>query len=113
MRNAHVRYGRDLFNLKDGPVVLDVPPAVEAGLFGSLLDAWQVLRVDVGFAGEDKGKGGKYLLLPPEFKGAMPSGYIPVRLETFNGYALLRAILKTSSETDVARAIDLVKQIRL
>src|SRR5262245_41712465 len=30
------------FNLKDGPVVIDIPAAVGAGLFGSILDAWQV-----------------------------------------------------------------------
>jgi hypothetical protein len=48
--------------------------------------------VDVGPAGEDEGKGGKYLLLPPDFKGAPPTGYIAVRSETFNGYALLRAM---------------------
>jgi len=53
------------FNTKDGPVVLDVPPAVGAGLFGSMLDAWQVPVADVGPQGEDQGKGGNYLLLRP------------------------------------------------
>jgi hypothetical protein len=52
------------FNTKEGPVVVEIPPAIEAGLFGSFLDAWQVPLTDVGPAGEDQGKGGKYLLLP-------------------------------------------------
>ena len=100
-------------NTKDGPIVVDIPAAVQAGLFGSLLDAWQVPLVDVGPRGEDQGKGGKYLLLPPEFKGETPTGYIVVRPQTYNGYALLRAIPKSSSEADVNNAIALVKKLRL
>ncbi|HEV7734316.1 MAG TPA: DUF1254 domain-containing protein [Candidatus Binatia bacterium] len=111
--NASTHYVYFNFTLKDGPVVLDVPPTVGAGLFGSLVDAWEVPLVDVGPAGEDAGKGGRYLLLPPGFEGAVPDGYIPVRSETFNGYALLRAIPATASAVDEARAIDLVKQLRL
>jgi len=107
--NASARYVYFNFNTKDGPFVVDIPPAVEAGLFGTLLDAWQVPLADVGPEGEDKGKGGKYLLLPPEFKGNPPAGYIVVRLHTYNGYILLRAIPKGSSEVDVSNAIALVK----
>src|SRR5262249_46347117 len=66
--NASARYVYFNFDTKDGPVVLEIPPAVEAGLFGTLLDAWQVPLADVGPEGEDQGKGGKYLLLPPDFQ---------------------------------------------
>lgn len=111
--NASTYYVYFNFNLQDGPVVLDVPAAVGAGLFGSLVDAWEVPVADVGPAGEDEGKGGKYVLLPSDFKDAVPTGYIPVRWSTINGYALLRAIPATSSEADVAKAIALVKQLRL
>jgi hypothetical protein len=101
------------FNTKEGPVVVEIPPAGEAGLFGSLLDAWQVPLADVGPAGEDQGKGGKYLVLPPDFSGNPPAGYTIVRAQTYNGYALLRAIPKSSSEADVNNAIALVKKLRL
>jgi hypothetical protein len=73
-------------------VVLDVPPTVGAGLFGSLVNAWEIPVADVGPAGDDKGKRGKYLLLPPDYKAPLPAGYIPIQLQTINGYALLRAI---------------------
>ena len=109
--NASVRYVYFNFNTKEGPVVVEIPPAVEAGSFGTLLDAWQVPLVDVGPAGEDQGKGGKYLLLPPDFKGDAPTGYFIVRPQTYNGYALFRAIPKTSSETDVRNAIALAKNL--
>lgn len=111
--NTSTHYVYFNFNTKDGPVVVDIPPAVEAGLFGSLLDAWQVPLVDVGPRGEDQGNGGKYLLLPPNFDGDVPTGYILVRARTYNGYSLLRVIPKSSSEADVNNAIALVKKLRV
>jgi hypothetical protein len=101
------------FNLKEGPVILDFPAAVGAGLFGSIMDAWQAPIADVGPAGDDRGKGGKYLLLPPDFKGEAPAGYFPLHFATCNGYAVFRAIPQTRSDADTARALALVKQLRL
>ena len=101
------------FNLKDGPVILDFPAAVGAGLFGSIMDAWQAPLADVGPAGDDQGKGGKYLLMPPDFKGEVPAGYFPLRFATYNGYAAFRAIPKTRSDEDTVKALALVKQLRL
>jgi hypothetical protein len=44
-----------------GPMVLEIPPAEEgASITGSMDDAWQTAREDVGPAGVDKGKGGKF-----------------------------------------------------
>ena len=37
---------------------------------------------DVGPAGVDKGKGGKYLILPPGYKGTAPDGYIVLQSPT-------------------------------
>jgi hypothetical protein len=111
--NASTHYVYFNFNLKDGPVVLDVPPAVGAGFFGSLVDAWEVPLTDVGASGDDKGKGGKNLLVPPNFKQDIPAGYFPVHFQTVNGYALLRAIPAGSSGADRDRAIALVKKLRL
>jgi hypothetical protein len=111
--NSSTYYVYFNYNLKDGPVVLDVPSAVGAGLFGSVLDSWQVPLADVGPAGEDAGKGGKYLLLPPGFQGTLPTGYIPLRSETFNGYGLLRVIPVSTSEPDITKAIGLVKKLRV
>src|SRR6185369_2962039 len=63
--------------------------------------------------GEDQGKGGKYAILPPGFKDTLPAGTIAVRPQTYNGYALLRAIPASSSESDRAKALALVKRLRL
>jgi hypothetical protein len=111
--NASTHYVYFNFNLKGGPVVFEVPPTVGAGLFGSLVDAWQVPVADVGPAGDDQGKGGKYLLVPPTWTATPPEGYFVLRFSTINGYALLRAIAASASEADQANAIALVKKLRL
>jgi hypothetical protein len=111
--NASSWYVYVPINTKNGPVVLDIPPTAGAGLFGSLNDAWQVPEADVGPEGEDRGRGGKYLILPPDYKKPIPQGFISVRFQTYNGYSLMRAIPATSSAADVAKALDLVKKMRV
>src|SRR6185369_9192371 len=101
------------FNTTRGPVVLDVPGAIGAGLFGSVLDAWQVPVTDIGPQGADEGRGGTYLLLPPQYRGEVRPGYIPVPLQTYNAYALLRAIPHSRSAADVEQALALVKRLRI
>src|SRR5207248_1069929 len=63
--------------------------------------------------GQDRGMGGTYLLMPPDFEGEAASGYIPVRSATYNGYALFQALPATRSEADTAKALALLKQLRL
>ena len=111
--NASTNYVYFNFNLKDGPVVVQIPAAVGAGLLGSMIDAWDVAMTDIGPAGEDKGKGGKYLLLPPDFKGEAPAGFFALRCPTYNGYALFRAIPAGPTDADVAAALALVKKLRV
>ena len=111
--NASTNYVYFNYNLKDGPVVVEIPAAVGAGLLGSMVDAWDEPMNDIGPAGEDQGKGGKYLLLPPDFKGDTPAGFLPVRYPTYNGYALYRAIRASSSDADVAAVLALVKKLRV
>jgi hypothetical protein len=102
------------FNTKDGPVVLDFPPAAGAGLFGSILDAWQSPLVDVGPRGEDQGRGARYVIVPPGYAGAaLPEESIAVRPATYNGYALFRAIPESPSSADLEKALALVKKLRL
>src|SRR5580700_6705512 len=107
-------YFMAFFNAKEaGPVVLEIPPADGGSITGSVDDCWQTAIEDVGPAGVDKGKGGKYLILPPGYKDKVPSGYIPLQSYTYEGYALLRSILKSGSDTDIAKAVAYGKQIKL
>jgi hypothetical protein len=107
-------YFMPFFNTKDvGPVVLEIPPADGGSITGSVDDCWQTAIEDVGPAGLDKGKGGKYLILPPDYTDKAPSGYVALQSYTYEGYALLRSILKSSSDVDIAKAVAYGKQIKL
>jgi hypothetical protein len=111
--NASTNYVYFNFNLKDGPIVVEIPEAVGAGLLGSMIDAWDVAMTDIGPAGEDQGSGGKYLLLPPGFNGGPVAGFIALESTTNNGYALYRAIPAGPTDADVAAALALIKKLRV
>jgi hypothetical protein len=73
---------------------MEAPPMLQ----GILLDFWQrpipvdggKFAGDVGLAGPDGGKGGKFLLLPPGYKGTVPEGYFVYRSGTNNVFVFLR-----------------------
>ena len=112
--NPDVIYLKPFFNTKDaGPMVLEIPSADGGSITGTIMDAWQAALEDVGPAGVDQGKGGKYLILPPDYKGKAPAGYIVLPSMTYQGYALLRSILQSGSEADVAKAVGYAKRIKL
>jgi hypothetical protein len=112
--NPDVIYLMPFINTKDvGPMVLEIPPADEGSITGTVMDVWQCALEDVGPAGVDKGQGGKYLILPPGYKDKVPAGYIPLPSDTYEGYAQLRSIPKSGSEADVARAVAYGKRIKL
>ncbi|HEX3227719.1 MAG TPA: DUF1254 domain-containing protein, partial [Pyrinomonadaceae bacterium] len=94
--NPDAVYFMPFFDTKDvGPIVLEIPPADEGGsITGSVMDCWQAALEDVGPAGVDNGKGGKFLILPPNYKEKIPDGYIAMPSNNFQGYALLRSILQ-------------------
>jgi hypothetical protein len=111
--NPDVIYLMAFFNTNDGPVVIEIPPAGDGVINGSIMDPWQAALEDVGPAGADKGAGGKYLILPPGYKEKVPDGYIALPSANYEGYALLRSILKSGSEADVEAAVNYGERIKL
>src|SRR5260221_9531116 len=109
--NTSVRYMYFFCNTReDGPVVVDLPPAVAgASFYGTIEDAWFVPLVDIGF----EGKGGKYLVLPPGYTAEVPAGYIAVRPKTYNTMTLVRSILASGSEESVRAGNALVNQMKI
>jgi hypothetical protein len=112
--NPDALYFMTFFNTKDGPVALDLPPGDDNGSFnGNIVTAWQVPLEDAGLLGIDKGKGVKFVLLPPSYKGTEPSGYVPLQLDTFGGYMLFRANFKSHSDADVHASIAYGKRMKV
>ena len=84
--NATVAYTWVWIDLHGGPLVAEVPPMT----LGMIDDFWFQYVTDIGVVGPDKGKGGKYLLLPPGYKGEVPAGYLVVRVPTFESILVWR-----------------------
>ena len=88
--------GTDLGN--DGPTVIEVPP----GMLGFLDDGWQRFVGNIGVTGPDKGKGGKYLVLPPGYDGKVPDGYFVLKPKTNRNFLFLRGSIKNGVKPAVA-----------
>jgi hypothetical protein len=102
--NANVAYTWIWINLHDGPLVAEVPPMV----LGMIDDFWFRYVTDIGVVGPDKGKGGKYLLLPPGYKGEVPEGYLVVRVPTYESILVWRNFAVNG---DMAPAIESLKKL--
>jgi hypothetical protein len=101
--NNNTPYTWIWLDLHDGPLVLEVPPKV----LGTIDDMWYNWVTDLGLTGPDKGQGGKYLLLPPGYRGDVPEGYIVVRPRTFNVWAPWRSFLV---DGDPKPGVEMVKR---
>ena len=112
--NPDALYFMAFYNTKDGPVVLDLPPGDADGSFnGNIVTVWQMPLEDAGLLGIDKGKGGKFLVLPPGYKEKPPEGYVPLHSDTLGGYMLFRANFKSHAEADVQKSIAYGKQMKV
>ena len=114
--NSDVIYAMSYLDLgKDGPLVFEAPP----GLQGILLDFWQrpipvdggKFAGDVGLPGPDAGKGGKFLLLPPGYKGEVPEGYYVYRSGTYNVFVFLRAFYQDPK--DLTQPVAFLEQAKI
>ena len=117
--NSDVIYAMGYVDLgKDGPLVIDLPP----GQQGILDDFWQLpvpgptinghsFAGDVGLAGPDGGKRGKYLLLPPGYAEKVPDGYFVYRPATNNVFVFWRAFFTDPAKLD--EPVKLIEQTRI
>lgn len=109
--NPDALYFMAFWNTRDGPIVLDLPPGDRNGSFnGNIVTTWQMPLEDAGLLGFDKGRGGRYLVLPPGYTGAKPAGYIALESDTYGGYLLFRSNLKSHGDADVAASIEYGKR---
>jgi len=69
-----------------GPLVVDVP----AHVLGIITDFWYRWVTDVGNVGPDRGQGGKYLLLPPDYEDEVPDGYHVLHSRTRGNWMFFR-----------------------
>lgn len=68
--NADTVYYIGFVDLSDGPMVVETPPDA----LGTIDDMWFRWVIDFGRPGPDRGEGGKYLLVGPDYDGYLPEG---------------------------------------
>lgn len=104
--NTSTLYVTPNFDLKKhGPTVLEVPP----GMLGAMNDAWFRYIADVGPFGQDKGKGGKYLVLPPGYEDEIPEGYFVVQSTSYKVWTLLRTSIADGVDVATKRVKEGIK----
>ncbi len=98
--NTETVYGMGFLDLKsDGPTVFEAPPK----MLGAAMNILQRFLADIGPLGADRGKGGKYLFLPPDYAGEAPQGYFVVKWPTYNVNFFVRGF-KENGKTEPAVA---------
>ena len=104
--NTSTMYAFPVLDLKaDGPTVVEAP----SGLLGAFNDSWFRYAGDIGPAGPDKGKGGKYLVLPPGYDGDVPEGYFVVKSRTYRLWIFLRGSIADGLEAGAKNITDNLK----
>ena len=93
--NADTVYFVGFIDVSKGPMVLETPPKA----LGTIDDMWWRWVIDFGLPGPDRGEGGKYLILPPGYTGALPEGgYYIARARTTRVLILGRMFLENKSD---------------
>ncbi|HWH69450.1 MAG TPA: DUF1254 domain-containing protein [Candidatus Sulfotelmatobacter sp.] len=101
--NDNTPYTWFWLDLHAGPMVIEAPPKV----LGLVDDIWYHWNGDIGLTGPDKGQGGKYLVLPPGYKGEVPQGCFVIRPGSFSVWAAWRSFLV---DGDPKPGVDMVKK---
>ncbi|MCB1489697.1 MAG: DUF1254 domain-containing protein, partial [Bauldia sp.] len=102
--NADTIYYLSGLDLSKGPVVIEQP----SNAVGTINDMWFSWIIDIGGPGPDRGLGGKYLIVGPDYDGPLPEGgyFIGHSKTNFAMYAA-RAYLV---DNDPAPAVENIKK---
>lgn len=93
--NSDTIYYPTCLDLTKGPIVIEQP----SGGLGTINDMWFSWIIDVGFPGPDRGKGGKYLLVPPGYDGPLPDGgYFVAHSKTNTVLYAMRAFIANGND---------------
>ncbi|MGY8665835.1 DUF1254 domain-containing protein [Bradyrhizobium sp. UFLA05-109] len=105
--NSDTPYGSAVIDVTKGPVVVELPPGPYIGLVNDHNQGWVM---DLGLPGPDAGKGGKHVVLGPDYKGEVPEGYHVARS---NSYKNLLAVRALPVGGDVTKAMDALRAIKI
>ena len=100
--NADTVYFWVNLDVTKGPIVVETPPLA----LGVIDDMWFQWITDFGLPGPDRGEGGKYLFVPPGYKGELPGGgYFVQKMRTTRATMLGRSFLEKNDPKPVVALI--------
>jgi hypothetical protein len=87
--NSDTPYAAIPLDLHAGPITVELPPGPLIGVANDLNFRWVI---DMGLPGPDEGKGGKHIILPPDYKGEVPDGYYTGTSTTYRVFLIVRSL---------------------
>jgi hypothetical protein len=105
--NSDTPYGSGVLDVSKGPMVIELPPGPFIGLVNDHHQGWVL---DMGLPGPDAGKGGKHVVLPPEYKGNVPDGYHVGRSKSYKNLFAIRALPVGG---DVNKALEALRAVKV
>jgi hypothetical protein len=105
--NSDTPYAAAVLDLKaGGPMVIDLPSGNFIGFVDDHNFRWVL---DMGNTGPDKGQGGKYLILPPNYNGTVSLGYYVGKSDTWKVNFAIRSVPADGNATKALAAFDHIK----
>ena len=103
--NATTLYGSGFLDLRDGPVVIEVPEIADRYFSLQIMDQYGIFRMIVGspFNGT---AARKYILLPPGFTGNVPADFPTtdvVQWPSKTAFGVVRMAVETGSDEEIAK----------
>jgi hypothetical protein len=105
--NSDTPYGSAILDLRNGPMVIELPPGPFIGLVNDHYQSW---IMDMGLPGPDAGHGGRHLVLPPGYNGPIPDGY---HVGRSSSHAVLVATRSMPVGGDLEGALRALRNIRI
>jgi hypothetical protein len=104
--NSDTPYGSATLDVSKGPIVVELPPGAYIGLVNDHNQGWVL---DMGLPGPDAGKGGKHLIVGPDYKGKVPRGYLVGRTPTYKNLLAVRALPVGGDQDKALKALEAIK----
>jgi hypothetical protein len=105
--NSDTPYAWVPLDLRAGPITVELPEGPLIGAANDLNFRWVF---DMGLPGPDAGKGGKHLLLPPDFKGEVPARYYTGKSTTNRVFLVIRSL---PIGGDIKAAIERIETVKI
>ena len=105
--NSDTPYAAIPLDLRDGPITIELPAGPLIGVANDWNFRWVM---DMGLPGPDAGKGGKHMIVPPDWKGHPPAGYHIGKSTT---YRVLLALRSLPLGGDLKSAIDRIQTVKV